>query len=259
MKKLIENGIKPDIIYGTSTGALQAAGYAHLGMASLEQMWLSIKDKSDVFGLNWWPHILTLGLTLDGKYHMKPLEAKLNAITQSSTQKLCEAVVTRVCLETGAIEYVKYDDPEFTMSVLASASVPFVSRPIKINGKNYVDGGVRDQIPVMDIERLIGEGYKVIVVSTNPTRINPTDSWKKPSFIPLWAIIQRVAEDILPTESWLDELRQIKKMKESGADIEIYMPDQLWMKTEEYDPSKIRQGIDMGYAAEPKDLINLDL
>lgn len=258
MKKLDELGIKPNRIYGTSTGALQAAGYSHLGIKRLEEIWLGLKSKYDVFGWNWWPHILTLGLTLDGKYHMRPLEKKLKAINDSPREPgiECEAIVTRVSLKTGALEYINYDHPEFLNAVLASASVPFVSRPIG----DYVDGGVRDQVPIRDIEKSLADGFeKVIVVSTNPIRINPRFEWKKPWFLPIVSILIRVADDILPCETWLDELRQIKKMQQSGLPIEIYMPDNYWMDTEEYCPNKIRQGIDMGYNAKPVDLRNVSL
>lgn len=252
MKRLIEKGIIPDRIYGTSTGALQAAGYAHVGMKRLEDLWLAIKSKSDVFGWNWWPHILTLGITLDGKYHMKPLWKKLKQMEASPREPgiNCEAVVTRVSLATGAIEYVNYDHPEFLEAILASASVPFVARPV--NG--YVDGGVRDQMPIAHIEDILGEGFdRVIVISTNPIHINP-EPWVMPKLFPLWAIIVRVADSILPCETWLDELLVVARLQKQGRPVEIYMPKNKWMDTEEYSPEKIRLGIQMGYEAEPTNI-----
>jgi len=252
MKRLIEDGVKPDIIFGTSTGALQAAGYAHIGMYELEKVWLSIKAKSDVMGSNW------MNLWRDGKHHMRPLKKKLELIEKSSGFRLCDAVVTRVCMETGEVEYIDFDHPEFLLSVLASACVPFVSTPIKIGDKHYVDGGVRDQVPVRELKRLVAEGYKVIVISTKPVMINP-DPWKMPKIFPLWKIIVRVADDILPTETWLDELRQVKEMQLAGAPVELIIPQRAWMGTEEYDPEKIRLGIAMGYAAEPTNLKEVKL
>ena len=255
IKSLIDSGITPSIIYGTSTGSLQAAGYSHLGIKRLEQVWLSIKDKSDIFRWNW------RNLFRDGKYDMVPLAKKLQAINDETREcgVSCEAIVTRVCLEDGSIEYIPYDHPEFTQSVLASSSVPFVARPVEINGKHYVDGGVRDQVPIKDVKKLLADGYKVIVISCNPMRINPFDQWKWPKFFQLWGIIYRVSDDILPCETWLDELRQIQELQEQGKDIQIYLPDHLWMDTEEYDPVKIRQGIAMGEASKPTNLVGVQL
>jgi NTE family protein len=191
MKSLISKGIIPDVIYGTSTGALQAAGYCKLGIDGLEAVWTSLTGRSDVFRYNW------RRLFRDGKYDMLPLEEKLNKINNMPRQpgNSCNAIVTRVCLETGEIEYIDYNHPEFLRSALASAAVPFLVKPIDINGRQYVDGGVRDQIPIKDIRRLLIDGYKVYVVATNPIRVNPLDSWR-PGRFPLWSI-WRVSQMIL--------------------------------------------------------------
>lgn len=259
MKNLINNkGYKPSVIYGTSTGALQASGYAHIGINRLEQIWLALKDKSDVFSWNWWPHILTLGLTLDGKYNLNPLKKKLEAIEASPREPgiNCEVVVTKVSLLTGEVKYCRYDEPDFLESVLASASVPFVNKPVK---GEWVDGGVRDQIPLGQVRKLMDEGYeRIVCVINNPIHINP-ESWKMPWFMPLFGILIRVADGILSCETWLDELRQIQEWQAQGKNIEVYMPDDYWMDTEEYTPAKIQQGIAMGYAALPIDLTSKKL
>lgn len=55
----------------------------------------------------------------------------------------------------------------------ASASMPFCSRFVPINGKNYLDGGIADSIPV---RKALTMGFdKVIVVLTQPA-----DYRKKP-------------------------------------------------------------------------------
>jgi hypothetical protein len=59
----------------------------------------------------------------------------------------------------------------------------------------------------------------------------------------------------MPCESWLDELRVIEDLQKSAANIEVYMPRAQWMGTEEYDPEKIKIGLEMGYLAKPINLI----
>lgn len=57
------------------------------------------------------------------------------------------AVVTNV--ETGEPEYLKVTDALTQMDVLrASASLPILSKPVEIEGKRYLDGGVADSIPL---------------------------------------------------------------------------------------------------------------
>lgn len=63
------------------------------------------------------------------------------------------AVVTNV--DTGAAEYIRLTHVMDQMDVIrASASMPFVSRPVNIGGKRYLDGGVADSIPFRAAERL---------------------------------------------------------------------------------------------------------
>lgn len=70
------------------------------------------------------------------------------------------AVVTDI--ETGKPEYIRIESGYEQMDTLrASGSMPFVSKPVEINGKKYLDGGITDSIPVEKFQRM---GYDRIVV-----------------------------------------------------------------------------------------------
>lgn len=75
------------------------------------------------------------------------------------------AVVTNV--ETGEPEYIKIDSVFDQMDVLrASGSMPFVSKPVEIGGKKYLDGAITDSIP---FEKFMEMGYdRLVVVLTKP-------------------------------------------------------------------------------------------
>lgn len=73
-------------------------------------------------------------------------------------------------LETGKAEYVNNRDPrikgdrQLTMDmILASSSLPYVSKIVTLAGKPYLDGGVADSIPVL---RAKEKGYERQVVIT---------------------------------------------------------------------------------------------
>lgn len=73
-------------------------------------------------------------------------------------------------LETGKAEYVSNRDRRIkgdrkrTMDmILASSSLPYVSRIVRLAGKPYLDGGVADSIPVL---RAKNKGYERQVVIT---------------------------------------------------------------------------------------------
>lgn len=75
------------------------------------------------------------------------------------------ATVTNVL--TGQAEYMLVDDCDRKMDVIrASASLPFVSRMVYIDGIPYLDGGIADNIP---IEKCIERGCdRIVVVLTHP-------------------------------------------------------------------------------------------
>lgn len=74
-------------------------------------------------------------------------------------------VVTNV--ETGEAEYMQMHHLLRDIEMMrASASMPFCSRFVPINGRNYLDGGIADSIPV---RKALTMGFdKLIVVLTQP-------------------------------------------------------------------------------------------
>ena len=57
------------------------------------------------------------------------------------------AVVTN--LQTGNPEYIKIDDADKDLEYFrASGSMPFVSKPVEINGNLYLDGAIADAVPI---------------------------------------------------------------------------------------------------------------
>lgn len=69
-------------------------------------------------------------------------------------------VVTNI--QTGKAEYLRLRDMKKDIDVIrASASLPLVSRTVKINGKPYLDGGLGDSIP---IQKAIMDGNRKNVV-----------------------------------------------------------------------------------------------
>ena len=64
--------------------------------------------------------------------------------------------------KTGKAEYIKIKDmKKDIIAVRASRSLPLLSRIVEINGKEYLDGGITDSIP---IKKSIKDGHKKNVV-----------------------------------------------------------------------------------------------
>ena len=80
----------------------------------------------------------------------------------SDSQRL---ICTATNLNTGEVEYFeKGETDEFFKAIQASASMPYLSMPVMVEGKPYLDGGCACKVPY---QKAIDLGYeKIIVVRT---------------------------------------------------------------------------------------------
>jgi NTE family protein len=143
IKALNEAGIFPDVVSGTSAGALVGVLYAD-GYTPDEIL-----------------HLMNGGSRLDFMRPALPREGllQINAVMKilrtSLRAKNFEELkiplyVSATDLNNGkAVYFSKGDifDP-----VIASASIPVLFQPVKIDDISYVDGGVLDNLPVRPIE-----------------------------------------------------------------------------------------------------------
>jgi NTE family protein len=148
---LAEAGIAPDLIVGTSVGAVNGAWLAGAtdaaDMHALTDLWRSI-DRDDVFPRD--PMTGLLGF-LGRRQHLVP-DRGLRHLVSSNVrfERLEDApiplhvVVTDVlsgedvCLHTG----------DTVDAVVASASIPAVLPPVQIGDRCYMDGGVVNNTPI---------------------------------------------------------------------------------------------------------------
>jgi NTE family protein len=138
IKALEAQGIVPDIIVGTSAGAVVGSLYAS-GRSGfdLQQTALDMTEKQVV---GWaWPN----RGWMDG-------EVLQNFINKAVANKPLEALPRRIAvvaadLRTG--EPILFGSGNTGLAVRASAAVPGVFQPVAISGREYVDGGVVSPVP----------------------------------------------------------------------------------------------------------------
>lgn len=155
---LNEQGVVPDVITGTSAGAIVGALIAD-GMAPRKAH--ALLKKKDFFGYSkfQWPK--------DGLFGLDGLEEVLKAAL--SVEKIEETSIrfipTVTNLNTGKVEYMT--EGPLVQSVLASASIPFIFKVMEIEGSKYADGGILDNLPLRPLLDLC---QKTIAVSISPVR-----------------------------------------------------------------------------------------
>lgn len=163
----MENNIKIDGIVGVSAGALFGMNYKSKQIGRVLRYNKKYAGNRNYMGFY---SFLTTGNIMNEDFCFKRIVNELDPIDYETFKKTnveFYAVVTNI--ETGKAEYIKLDDlkDRNNLEILrASGSMPFVSKPVIVNNKKYLDGGIADSIP---IDKIMSMGFdRVIVVLTRP-------------------------------------------------------------------------------------------
>jgi NTE family protein len=160
IKALENHGIFPDIIVGTSAGAVVGALYA-AGNTGFELQKLAHKlDESKISDWSMPDRGVLKGealqLFINDAVAQRPLE---------SMKKPFAAVASD--LHSG--ESIIFRTGNTGMAVRASATVPGVFQPVTINGREYVDGGLTSLIPVRAARQMGSDIVIAVDISARPS------------------------------------------------------------------------------------------
>jgi NTE family protein len=230
-----------DMVVGTSAGALNAVGYAHLGTSGLLDMWRGINGRGDFFSRSWLP-------PFSGVFSTYPLRKIVRSVIEK--RPICDVWVSRVCLETGDLLYSKPGDVDYEDAIISSCSIPGAIEPVRRDKLTFVDGGVRENCP---LKRAIDFGAnEITIVLCNPTA---EKVWRdRGGVVPAAAYIIR-AIDLACHELLIGDLDAVVK-KNSDPNkrkikVRLFAPDKEPMDTLDFSPDKIRSAIKLGNAAKP--------
>ncbi|MFA7632870.1 MAG: patatin-like phospholipase RssA [Thiohalomonadaceae bacterium] len=157
LRGLREAGIKPDIICGTSIGALVGAAYASGHLQPLEQ-WVRNLSFWDVVRLL---DIKMQGGLIEGTALMESFHDKIKDTNIEQLEPSFAAVATD--LVTG--QEIWLQQGSLLLAVRAAIALPGLFSPIRIDGHWLVDGGLVNPVPV-SVCRAMGADL-VIAVDLN--------------------------------------------------------------------------------------------
>ncbi|MBQ9748225.1 MAG: patatin family protein [Clostridia bacterium] len=150
-------------------------------------------------------------------------------------------------VETGEAVYHAYEGTEESGFdwIRASASMPFVSQIVEIDGRKLLDGGIADSIPVRYFESL---GYdRSVVVLTQPLgyhkRANP--------FAPLMKLMYKQYPRLVETMAnrhlhYNETLAYIREREQKGELLVIRPPMDLPVGKVEKNPERLREAYRIG-------------
>jgi NTE family protein len=153
LKALFEHGVRPDLVVGTSVGAMNAAflGFDPTpeGVAGMERIWRNLGEDDLFPGGRFrasWARMFVRGNRVFENSGLRRLLESTRGPEARIEDSLIPLGIVTTDLETGA-ERVFTSGP-LTEPVLASAAMPGVYPPVEIEGRMYTDGGVANNVPI---------------------------------------------------------------------------------------------------------------
>jgi NTE family protein len=171
LQVLEEEGIKPALVVGTSAGSVVASFYAS-GKSGAQLQWLA--DTMDESQFTDWANPLTGRGLLRGEALGKYVNSQLNGMKIEDMKLPLGIVATD--LRTG--DGILFRRGDVATAVRASSAVPSVFEPVRIAGKDYVDGGLVSPVPVRYARQMGADVVLAVDISSRPEDAKTSDVLK---------------------------------------------------------------------------------
>ena len=170
LRALFEHEIKPNVVVGTSVGAMNGAAVAASPtletVERLRNVWLTLNE-DQIFGGSILAGAANLVRTRTALHSNRALRTMIEQLLPATTFE--ELKVPFHCVAASierAAEHWFHEGP-LVDAILASAAVPGVLPPVAIGGEHFVDGGIVNSIP---ISRAVELGAKEIYAPLAPPK-----------------------------------------------------------------------------------------
>ncbi len=194
LRALLEAGLKPDLLVGTSIGAVNATGLAlwgadPAGIAALEKAWRDLASSSL---MDSHPARLAVRAALGHPNRRASRRAAELFIAEGITPDLCFEQITQVRLALVATDldsgrmvvYGQAPRDSVLGGLMASIAIPPWFVPVEKDRELIVDGGVLSNLPIEPALRL--GATEVIALDLNGPDLVPADVGKL-----IYAVVQR--------------------------------------------------------------------
>ncbi|MGZ4590895.1 MAG: patatin-like phospholipase family protein [Actinomycetes bacterium] len=151
LRALLEEGVRPDLVVGTSVGAINGAAVAAdptvAAVVRLTEVWHSVAD-TDLYSGSALRRVRHLART---RTHVHPNEPLRSLLREQFGDTLIEDLPVPFQCVAASIERAAehwFETGPLVDAVLASAAVPGVLPPVRIGDEHFLDGGLVNSIPV---------------------------------------------------------------------------------------------------------------
>lgn len=148
---LDDAGIDPDVVLGTSIGAINGAMFAAYpsadAVARLEHVWTSEVSRA-VFGASAWQRVGTIAKSWTHTHPVGPLR---DLLAKEVGDVAIEDLPTPFQCVAASIERASehwFTEGSLVDALLATTAVPGLLPPAKVGGEHFLDGGLVHSIPL---------------------------------------------------------------------------------------------------------------
>jgi NTE family protein len=163
LRALAEAGIRPDLVVGTSVGAINGAFVAADppgAAARLGQLWQG-EALRGAFSETVWGRAVRLARSGTHLHSIEPLRQLLHSMLPGADFADLELPFHCVAASIERASARWFSSGPIVPAVLASCAVPGLLPPVAVGGEHYFDGGLVDSIPV---GRAIALGARTVYV-----------------------------------------------------------------------------------------------
>ncbi len=166
LEYFLEKNLNFDRIIGVSAGA--CAGASFISGQKGRNWKVNVEFPSDKRFMGFY-HLITKGSYFNIPFIFREIPEKLVPFdNKAAFENTAEFDVVITSLTTGKSVFLAKNEIAtigMNTALIATSSIPMISRPVPINGRLFYDGGVSDSIPV---EYALSKHAKVVVVLTRP-------------------------------------------------------------------------------------------
>lgn len=249
MDAFLENNITFDGVIGVSAGAIHGASFISQQIGRSVNYTAEYCNSKKYMGFG---SLFRTGNYFNEKFCYYKLPSDLYPFNEKAFENN-PAKFYVVCTDFDTGEAVYHYCPTLEVGGLhmrylqASASMPIVSKPLRLEGKRYVDGGIADSIPEKQFRKM---GYtKNVVVLTQEEKPKGTEF---NGFVPLSKIFCPGHKAIIKAleiqnDKYYEELEYLAKEEKAGNILVIRPSVKPSAGVMERDPEKIRETHKLGY------------
>ena len=140
LKALAEKGVEIQFIAGTSAGAIVGAlAAAKLSLGQMEAIIRRIE----------WPGVTSMAWSGKGLMQLTKLRAQIDAVLGTRKIEQLPIAFAAIATDIATGERVMLRHGSISAAISASCSIPVKFEPVKINGRELVDGGLTEPVPVI--------------------------------------------------------------------------------------------------------------